>query len=118
MGLGILTGHPYAALAVPTNTISIRLVSMAVVIDGVTYPVGYGWPFVIQTTQAFVTGGVVEIANAVRMMGDVRDAMRFVHGETSGVVVWRDGDCPCSYCSSRGTTQGRTCERCNGVGRR
>jgi hypothetical protein len=80
LGAGTLTGHPYGALAVPTNTITTRMVSMAVVIDGVTYPVGYGWPFVIVATQAFVTGGVVEIGN------------RFVPQAKMGVVgVWWHG---------------------------
>ena len=65
-----------------------------------------------------ISGGVAEIANAVRMMSEVRDAMLFVHGETDGVTVWRDGECPCSHCSSKGTTQGRACGRCNGTGKR
>jgi len=58
-----LVSHPYAALAIPTNGIGVRGLSMAVVIDGTTYPVGLMWPFVIAATQAFVTGGVVEIGN-------------------------------------------------------
>ncbi len=65
-----------------------------------------------------ISGGVAEIANAVRMMSEVRDAMLFVHGETDDVTVWRDGECPCSHCSSKGTTQGRACGRCNGTGKR
>lgn len=65
-----------------------------------------------------ISGGVAEIANAVRMMSEVRDAMLFVHGETDGIVVWRDGECPCSHCSNRGTTQGRACDRCKGTGKR
>ena len=73
---------------------------------------------IVVDSSGCVSGGVAEIANTIRMMEEVRDAMLFVHGETIGVVVWRDGDCPCSYCSSRGMTQGRKCERCEGTGKR
>jgi hypothetical protein len=80
LALSTVYAHPYGALAIPTNAISSRSPSMAVVIDGTTYPVGLMWPFVISSTQAFVTGGVVEIGN------------RFVAPVPLGVVgVWWNG---------------------------
>ena len=77
--------------------------------------------YTIQITvdsSACVIGGALDIANAARMFAEIRDAMLFVHGETSDLTVWVDGECPCGYCSSRGTTQGRRCEKCDGAGKR
>lgn len=68
--------------------------------------------------SACIIGGVADIAEAARMLAEVRDAMLFVHGETSGLVVWRDGECPCGTCSGRGTSQGSPCSRCDGKGKR
>lgn len=65
-----------------------------------------------------ISGGALDIANAARMIGEVRDAMLFIHGETSGLVVWRDGECPCGFCGTRGTSCGVVCDRCKGTGKR
>ena len=69
-------------------------------------------------SSACLTGGIADIAEAARMIAEVRDAMLFVHGATSGLVVWQDGECPCGSCSGRGTTQGSPCDRCDGKGKR
>jgi hypothetical protein len=63
------------------------------------------------------TGGVIDIAEHARQICEVRDAMLYVHGATAGIVVWRDGECPCRYCGGKGTSQGRMCEKCNGSGK-
>lgn len=65
-----------------------------------------------------ITGGPADVAEAVRMLAEVRDAMLFIHGETSGLVVWRDGECPCSHCGGRGESRGRPCDNCGGKGKR
>ena len=65
-----------------------------------------------------ITGDALDIANAARMIAEVRDAMLFVYGETAGVVVWVDGECPCGSCSARGRTNHGECERCKGTGKR
>lgn len=69
-------------------------------------------------SSACTTGGLLEIAETARQVAEVRDAMLYVYGETSSITVWRDGECPCGYCGGRGVTQGRTCERCGGKGKR
>ena len=68
--------------------------------------------------SACIMGGVADIAEAARMLAEVRDCMLFIHGETSNLVVWQDGECPCGSCSGRGTSQGRPCDRCGGKGKR
>lgn len=75
--------------------------------------------FAVQITvdaSGCISGGALDIANAARMIAEVRDAMLFVHGETAGLVVWSDGECPCSSCSGKGTSRGGMCERCAGKG--
>ena len=71
---------------------------------------------VVVDSATGVSGGIASIAEAARQIAEVRDAMLFVHGETCGLKVWSDGECPCSYCSGKGTMQGRSCERCAGKG--
>lgn len=65
-----------------------------------------------------ISGGALDIANAARMICEVRDAMLFVHGETADLLVWDDGECPCSHCSGKGTSRGGACDRCRGKGKR
>lgn len=65
-----------------------------------------------------IMGGPADVANAVRMLAEVRDAMLFIHGETTDLVIWQDGECPCGHCGARGTTSGAPCSRCQGTGKR
>jgi hypothetical protein len=77
--------------------------------------------FVVEITvdsSGCISGGALDIANAARMICEVRDAMLFLHGETADLLVWDDGECPCSHCSGKGASRGRTCERCDGEGKR
>ena len=69
-------------------------------------------------SSACISGGMADIAEAARQIAEVRDAMLFVHGATRDVTVWRDGECPCSHCSGKGESRGRSCERCDGKGKR
>lgn len=73
---------------------------------------------IVVDSSGCISGGVLDIANAARMIGEVRDAMLFVHGETSELVVWRDGECPCGFCSGSGKSRSGMCDRCNGTGQR
>lgn len=65
-----------------------------------------------------ISGGVADIAEAARQIAEVRDAMLYVHGETSDLVIWQDGECPCSHCSGRGSNRSGPCGRCGGKGKR
>lgn len=68
-------------------------------------------------SSACVSGGVADIAEAARQICEVRDALLFIHGQTAGVVVWQDGECPCGHCSGKGTTRGGPCGNCGGKGK-
>lgn len=73
----------------------------------------------IKTDQCgTVMGGLAEVVEAARLFAEVRDAMSYLHSETSHLRVWDDGSCPCGYCGSRGVSHGRPCERCGGTGKR
>lgn len=63
-------------------------------------------------------GGVADVCEFARQVAEVRDAMLFVHGLVSGVMVYPDGKCPCSHCAGRGTTWGAPCSHCEGKGKR
>ena len=69
-------------------------------------------------SSSCILGGILEITNATRILAEVRDAMLFVHGETSDLTIWRDGECPCGYCGAKGTSRGAKCDRCKGTGKR
>lgn len=69
-------------------------------------------------SSSTITGDISGMAEAARQICEVRDAMLFVYGETAGLVVWPDGECPCGFCSAKGVSQGRTCEHCKGTGKR
>lgn len=70
------------------------------------------------SSSSCLTGGPADIAEAVRILSEVRDVMLYVHGMTRTTRVWKDGECPCSYCGGRGVSQGRDCRRCGGKGKR
>lgn len=69
-------------------------------------------------SSACFSGGIASVAESCRQVCKVRDAMLYVSGVVDGVVVWQDGECPCGFCSARGTNHGTPCGHCNGAGKR
>jgi hypothetical protein len=63
----IVVGHPYSILEVPTRAVSTRHASFAVVIDGVTYPVNPGFPFVDTATQNAISSGLNQMGNRFKL---------------------------------------------------
>lgn len=63
------------------------------------------------------TGDLLDIAEHARQICEVRDAMSYIHGVTSHLVVWPDGLCPCAYCSAKGESRGTKCGWCHGSGK-
>ena len=49
-------------------------------------------------------------------MARVMDALHFVHAACDGMRVFRDGECPCSRCSTKGKTRDGECDACGGEG--
>lgn len=75
-------------------------------------------PRVVIGSSRTCSGTIADVCEFARQVAEVRDAMLLVHGLVSGVVVWPDGECPCSHCGGRGTSQGAPCKRCEGKGKR
>lgn len=63
----ITVGHPYSILEVPTRAVSARHMCCAVVIDGVTYPVNPGWPWVDTNTQNAISSGLNQMGNRFKL---------------------------------------------------
>ena len=61
--------------------------------------------------------GPAEVAEFVRQVSEVRDAMLFLHGRTLGLTIWRNGECPCSLCNGNGKSRGQMCSTCAGTGK-
>lgn len=64
------------------------------------------------------SGGLLELVEFGRLFAEMRDAMSYLHSAAAPFLVWRDGHCPCDYCSGTGRSVGRLCVRCNGTGKR
>lgn len=107
---------PWLVSTTIANRLEIRSDMLTMVVD-LEWQRDSGRVRVNVASSTCISGDVADAAEASRQVAEVVTAALFVHGQVSGLTVWQDGECPCSYCSGRGTSQGRTCERCSGKGK-
>lgn len=61
----------------------------------------------------------LELAQAkLNDMARVLEALHFANGKCAGIRVFRDGQCPCARCDTRGDVRGTPCDGCEGKGTR